>query len=331
MYSNIQKVENTLYERNEFILTKLDGDTVAVWIYTKPEHVARLQQITPDKLWVYDKFHKSPYLPKDEELYGLYMATVKKYSSGRVKSFASLKAAEEAFENGELPVNLECKIKDKVTTYGRAKLSRICKIDIEQFLKYNEQIPNEDKKPVLEQLKKIGKESQKHYDERVKAAIAKFNEEKAKFDEFQEYKKKRSYKEMNAIGMGNIGKLILAMGTHPNRVNEYLEMQKFAMKIATLVGLGPVPYNELFKGISQEEIDAIINKKFVDENGNEITDVDKRAAEAMERKAKLRDMFAKELEKNIVNLPDSNIRELQQSMSKISLKKLLIVYCPSIN
>lgn len=252
------------------------------------------------------------------------MATVKKFATGRTRSFANLKEAEKAFENQELEVNVECNIGNKLTTYGRAKLSKLVNIDIEQFLKYNEQIEHEDLPPEMAKLKKVKGEPEEHYKERVAKANKEYKKAKTEFDSFQNYKKDRKYREMNAIGMKNIGKLLLAMGSHPNKVQEYLDMQKFAMQIATIVGLGPVPYNDLFTGISQEEIDAIIKAPF------ESTDPNERNAEAMERKNKLRKLFAEELEKNIVNLPDSNIRELQQSMSKVSLKKLLIVYTPSI-
>lgn len=320
-------------------------------MFIKEEQVALLKNITPDKLWTYDKEHRSPFLPKDEILYGLYMATVKK-SSSNIKEYKNLDEAELDFEKGKLPVNVECIIGKKQTTYGRAKLSKICNIDVEQFLKYNEQSDTvqyseettnaikkiaktskllfEDIEPVFTKPGRIKGEDTDNYQKRLDKATKQYEKDLETFSKFQKYKKQKKYIEMNAIGMKNIPKFILIMGSHPNKVQEYLEMQKFAARIATMFQLGQVPYDEIFKGMSQKDIDDIIKKPFVDKDGNEILDPKLRDAEAMERKAKLRKEFEKIIEKNIIELPDSNIRELQQSMSKISIAKLLTVYCPTI-
>ena len=127
----------------------MDGDTVAYWIFTEPKVVEEMKKTTAKYLWTYDKEVRSPYLPKDETLYGLYMATVLKNDGVRRKAYPGIKEAEEAYKNGELPVNVECVINEQKTTYGRRKLTEICNIDVETFLQCHHQIKFEDDKPVL--------------------------------------------------------------------------------------------------------------------------------------------------------------------------------------
>ena len=79
-------------------------------------------------MWFYDKEFRSPYTPKDEILYGLYMATVLRTENrSKDRVYKSLKEAEEYFNENKLPVNVECIINHKHTTFGRAYLSDILK------------------------------------------------------------------------------------------------------------------------------------------------------------------------------------------------------------
>ena len=340
-------IQSSLYRNIKLILT--DGDTVAIWFYTSKDDVAELLQTTAKDLWFYDKIEKSPYIPKDETLYGLYMATVIK-SDNKNHEFKNFAKAEEAFEKGELPVNLQCTIGNKVTTYGREKLTKICNIDINKFLKYNKQIEEWDEVILLDaNSQKISEEDIKKskekdtnvfilpkrvkgepdtiYKQRRDKIKEKYDEKVADVEDWKKFRKSKHYVTMNAIGLKNIGEFILVMGTHPNRVQEYLEMQQFAVKIATMIGLGTIPYIELFNR-DQKAIDDILNKEYTGENT-----IEAKTAEAMERKNSLRKVYEKELEKALKKLSyeKSNIRELQQSLGKYSLGKLMTVYCPSIN
>lgn len=300
---------------------------------------------TPKDLWIYDKTFKSPYTFKDELLYGLYIATVKK-SDGKRHSYKSLAEAEADYKARKLPVNLECIINKKVTTYGRAKLTELSNIDIENFLKYHVQLNDSEVILLDENEDTITKEQRKNsnvyiipkrlkgenissYKDKCDSIKKKYKEALEEYKQLKAYKKDKQYSEMNGLGMNNIAKFCIVLGTHPNRIKEYVEIQKFAAEIATITGLGPVPYKELFNK-TQKEIDDILNAEFVDEDGNEILNPEARNAEAMERKSKVRKLFEKTIAETLQTLPHSNIRELQQSMGKVSIDKLVTVYAPTI-
>ena len=299
-------------------------------------------------MWFYDKEFRSPYTPKDEILYGLYMATVLRTENrSKDRVYKSLKEAEEYFNENKLPVNVECIINHKHTTFGRAYLSDILKIDIETFIKCYPQTgknskhdkdsyQDEDYLGKLELPKRIKGEPEENYQKRVKKAEDEYNKKKHEIDVLKIYKEVNKYKSMNAIGKDNIGTLMQILATHPNRVEEYNLMQQFGAKIATMVGLGEGLYHNIFT-LTQEDINKVLDKK------NDYTG-DNPDARAMELKAELRDKFKKNITENLLGtgkgmtkeklkkqFENSNIRELMNSFGKFNINKLMVNYCPTIN
>ena len=107
--------------------------------------------------------------------------------------------------------------------------------------------------------------------------------------------------------------------------SEYLEIQKFGSMIATMVGLGAAIYDEIYID-NQEEVNKILKAEYTGPD----TQLD-RDAEAMERKAKYRKRMEEIISETIRDLPDSNYREMENSMGKFSLGKLMNVYGAAIN
>jgi len=131
----------------------------------------------------------------------------------------------------------------------------------------------------------------------------------------------RLNKKCGAIDKNVLPALMMAMNGRPNRVKEYLDIQNFARKIATVVGLGPVPYQTLFGG-SEKEIQKIINSKDYKGTDEQIM---------LQKKEALLDLYKREIRKGIEKLPESNIDELMKTVGKVKLETLVQVYAPSIN
>lgn len=314
-----------------------DGDTVAIWVYTSPEAVYEMRKITADNIWFYNKEFRSPYTPKDEILYGLYMATVVKTSGKTMQEFKSLKEAEEAFNNGKLPVNVQCRIGHKKTTFGRAYLSENLNIDIDTFIKCYpqtgsssdhspESYKDEFTLPKKPKVVRVQGEPDANYEKRLKKAQDDYNKEVKKIEELKAYEKKYKYISMDAIGKKNINILMQILSTHNTRLKEYALMQQFGAKIATLVGLGPGLYTSIFD-LTQKDINAVLDKK------NNYLDLspELQDAKAMELKAELRKKFEENVTENLNKLDGCNIRELQNSFGKLNIGKLMVNYCPTIN
>lgn len=103
----------------------MDGDTVYIQFHTDELKCARLLDITPDKLWFYDKVYKPFVTFKHEELYGLHMASRITEPSKGLQCFKSFEDAEKAYNDGKLSMTEKCLINDKQTTYGRAKITKL--------------------------------------------------------------------------------------------------------------------------------------------------------------------------------------------------------------
>ena len=80
----------------------------------------------------------------------------------------------------------------------------------------------------------------------------------------------------------------------------------------------------------EEDANAEVNKILKAEYTGPDTQLD-RDAEAMERKAKYRKRMEEIISETIRDLPDSNYREMENSMGKFSLGKLMNVYGAAIN
>lgn len=97
---------------------------------------AKLLDITPDKLWFYDKEYR-PYVTfNHEELYGLHMASKIVEPSKGLQCFKSYEDMEKAYIDGKLGMTEKCMLNDKETTYGRSKIVKLSGgLDINSYAK----------------------------------------------------------------------------------------------------------------------------------------------------------------------------------------------------
>ena len=108
-------------------------------------------------------------------------------------------------------------------------------------------------------------------------------------------------------------KLISAMGYHDNRVEEFKQLADFANEVTTLVGYGPMPFEDVMIG-DKNKIKEILS-------GDEDMYV---------KRKNLRQYLQKELKNEIAKLPESSLEDIQKVNGKAKLDKLVNLMGPSI-
>lgn len=232
-----------------------DGDTAFIQFFTDPLQCAQLQNITPDKMWFYEKSYKSQIVPPAETLYGMYVATKVVEPTKGCFGFSKFEDVEDAYQKTVIAVNDRIIFNDRETSYGRLKIERILGIDLDVLT--------------------------------------------GGFDQ--------------PICSKNIAKLMSALGNHANRVQEFLDLQKFANEIATVVGVGPLPYEELMVG------DPKVIKEILSED-----------EDIYIKKNKVQKYFTDELKKQISELPDHNLEDIQKVAGKAAPSKIINIYAPVV-
>jgi hypothetical protein len=108
-------------------------------------------------------------------------------------------------------------------------------------------------------------------------------------------------------------KLIAAMGYHPDRVDEFKQLSDFANEVTTLVGYGPMPFEEVTIG-----------------DRNKIKDILSTDEDIYVKRKNLRTYLQEELKEAIKNLPDSNLEDIQKVNGKAKIDKLVNLMGPCI-
>lgn len=117
-----------------------DGDQCAGYFVTDDNQIALLgDSMKAENIWIFDKTHEPSYLPSSTTMYGLYCATkIVKVPEDQMKKFDSFESMEKAYKDIKLEHDDQCiLLPNKVTTYGREKLTHILDVPIENFIDLN--------------------------------------------------------------------------------------------------------------------------------------------------------------------------------------------------
>jgi len=112
-----------------------DGDQEMFIIETREPYVTQiLTDLSPRNLWYYEKNLKPIFVPTDEILYGLYLATLVQPKSKKLRSFESFSSLEQAYEKNSIEHDDLILFEERETTYGREKISNILGINLDSVL-----------------------------------------------------------------------------------------------------------------------------------------------------------------------------------------------------
>lgn len=117
-----------------------DGDQCAGYFVTDDNQIALLgTSLKAENIWIFDKTHEPSYLPTSTTMYGLYSATkIVRIPEDKMQKFDSFESMEKAYKDVKLEHDDQCiLLPNKVTTYGREKLSSILHSPIENFIELN--------------------------------------------------------------------------------------------------------------------------------------------------------------------------------------------------
>jgi len=109
-----------------------DGDQMLSIIETRPEKVALINEyVSPKNIWHYEKNLKPIFVPNDEILYGLYLATDIDVSKKPKLRFKTMEEIESSYLKHDISHNTPIYLNEKITTWGREKVGIIlgCELD----------------------------------------------------------------------------------------------------------------------------------------------------------------------------------------------------------
>jgi len=114
-----------------------DGDQLAVYFITDEEQKVLLgDSLRADNVWVYDKTHQPMYIPTSTTMYGLYSATkIVEVKESERKKYDKFESIEKDYNDNTLEFDEQViLLPNKLTTYGREKLTKILGVPVEGFI-----------------------------------------------------------------------------------------------------------------------------------------------------------------------------------------------------